>query len=64
MGAAGTIEVRRNGSGFVVEVLPPAPAYPVAHFDDLRTAWGHAGGIRIATGWRKVDLTGEGRRDG
>jgi len=51
------IEIRREGVGFVLEVLPPDPAYPVEHFDNARSARGSASGIRLVTGWRKVDLT-------
>lgn len=54
------IEIRRDGeAGFVVVVKPPDPAHPPETFDDLRRARGAAGGIRLVTGWRKVDLTGE-----
>ena len=27
---------------------------------DKREAWGHCGGIRLVTGRRKIELTGEG----
>lgn len=52
------VEIRRDGAGFVVEVVPPDPAYPAERFDDVRRAFGAAGGIKLVTGWRKVDLTG------
>lgn len=54
------IEIRRENGGFVVSVEPADPAYPPRHFDNSRSAFGCAGGIRMVTGWRKVDRTGEG----
>lgn len=58
MNAAGEVHVRRDGRGFVVECVPPDPAHPSQVFDNMRTAWGYAGGVKLATGRRKVDLTG------
>lgn len=55
--SAPAIEIRRKGSGFVVEVVPPDPEHPPAMYSDKRTAFGAAGGFRLVTGWRKVDLT-------
>ena len=57
---APAIHIRRDGAGFLVEVVPPNPAYPSERFDDVRRARGVAGGLRLVTGWRKVDLTGGG----
>lgn len=54
-----TIEVRRDGDGFAVVVSPPDPVHPPRHFDQLRDAYGFAGGTRMTTGWPRVDLTGE-----
>lgn len=53
-----TIEIRRDGAGFGVTVVPPDLAYPVERYDDVRRARGAAGCIRLVTGWVKVDLTG------
>lgn len=58
MTATPEIHIRREGAGFAVEVLPPHPAHPIRTFDSIRSAFGHAGGLRMVTGWRKVDLTG------
>jgi hypothetical protein len=52
------IYIRRKGAGFVVAVEPPDPAHPPAEFADKRVALGAAGGLRLVTGWRKLDLTG------
>lgn len=54
-----TIEVRRDGAGFVVVVQPPDPAHPPERYETMRSAWGAAGGLRLVTGWPKVDKTGE-----
>lgn len=56
----GQIAVRRVVSGFRVSLEPPDPAHPDETFPDMRSAWGHAGGIKLVTGRPKVDLTGEG----
>ena len=56
--AKAVVTIRRDGAGFVVAVEPPDPAYPPAPYADIRRAWGAAGGIRLVTGWPKVDLTG------
>jgi hypothetical protein len=53
------IEIRRIGPGFVVVVSPPDLAHPPQPFDTIKQAFGYAGGLRIVTGWRKSDLTGE-----
>lgn len=53
------IEVRRDEAGFVVAVVPADPGYPARHFCDQREAFGAAGGLRMVTGWKRVDLTGE-----
>jgi hypothetical protein len=54
----GTVEIRRKGKGFRVVCVPPDPLHPPADFTDGRAAFGCAGGIRMTTGRRKVDLTG------
>ncbi|WP_298196744.1 hypothetical protein [Novosphingobium sp.] len=51
------IIIRRDGAGFAVEVVPSQPGHPIRYFDNSRSAFGHAGGVRMVTGWRKVDLT-------
>lgn len=56
---AHTIEVRREGDGFAVVVVPPHLAHPPAHYHNKRSAFGAAGGLRLVTGWRRVDLTGD-----
>lgn len=64
MDGPGTVEVGKDGEGFRVTCCPPDPLHPVQRFAEFRRAWGHAGGIRVVTGRRKVDLTGEGVPDG
>jgi hypothetical protein len=61
---APVIAIRREGVGFVVALEPDDPAHPPRHFDNQRSAFGWAGGMRMTTGWRKLDLTGgtDGKR--
>lgn len=54
----GTVEIRPDGEGWLVRCEPPDPSRPDQWFSDLRHARGTAGGIRLVTGRRKVDLTG------
>ena len=51
------IAIRQDDAGFVVAVEPPDPAHSAQHFSDKRAAFGFAGGLKMVTGWRKVDLT-------
>lgn len=55
----GTVEIRRDGDGYRVACVPPDPKREDEWFADLREARGTAGGIRLVTGRRKIDLTGE-----
>ena len=55
---SGAVEIRTEGAGFVVVCVPPDPAHPPRSFSDKREAFGFAGGLRLVTGRRKVDLTG------
>lgn len=55
----GTVEIRRDSDGYRVACVPPDPKREDEWFADLREARGTAGGIRLVTGRRKVDLTGE-----
>lgn len=57
-----TIEIRRTATGYAVAVVPANLAYPVQTFTDKRQAFGCASGLRIVTGFRKIDLT-EGGAD-
>jgi len=59
MSDSGVIEIRRELSGYRVVLVPPDPTQPDQLFTDKREAFGCAGGIRMVTGRRKVDLTGE-----
>lgn len=54
------IEIRSTATGYEVAVVPADLQYPVQTFADKRQAFGCAGGLRIVTGFRKVDLTGGG----
>ena len=42
MDSAPVIEVRKDGAGFVVAVVPDDPARPVQRFSDKRQAFGAA----------------------
>lgn len=53
------IEIRRDGAGLVVDVVPPQPGFPVERFDCPRRARGAAGGLRLTQGWPKRDLLGD-----
>lgn len=55
--SASVIEIRRNGDGFEVAVVPSDPDHPPVHFDAKKDAFGHIGGVRLVTGWPKIDLT-------
>lgn len=53
----GVIEIARDGgAGFRVRLIPPDPKWPDEWFDDIRRARGSAGGLRLVTGRRKLDL--------
>ena len=54
-----TIIIRQLGRAYSVEVEPPHPDHPPRVFGDPRSALGCAGGLRIVTGWKKLDLSGE-----
>lgn len=54
----GTVEIRPERGGFAVVLVPPDPSRPDEWFADVREARGCAGGLRLVTGRRKVDLTG------
>lgn len=56
----GIVEISKEGAGFRVRLDPPDPAKPDQWFCDIREARGCAGGLRLVTGRRKVDLTGSG----
>ena len=57
----GIVEISGDGeAGFRVRLDPPDPAKPDQWFATAKEARGCAGGIRLVTGWRKVDLTGSG----
>ena len=51
------IEIRRSDAGFVVAVVPADPHYPDQQFSELSSARGWAGGLRMVTGYRKLDRT-------
>lgn len=53
------IEIRSTPSGYEVSVVPASLGYPVQTFPGKRQAFGCAGGLRIVTGFPKLDLTGE-----
>lgn len=57
---SGVVQLRRDGAGFVVECVPPDPAFPPQSFPDHRQARGFAGGARLVLGRKLVDLTGGG----
>ena len=55
---AGIVEISEGEAGFRVRLLdPPDPAKPDQWFATAKEARGCAGGIRMVTGRRKVDLT-------
>ena len=55
----GVVEISEDGeAGFRVRLDPPDAAKPDQWFRTAKEARGHAGGIRLVTGRRKVDLTG------
>lgn len=53
-----TIVIRALPPAFSVTVEPPHEDYPAQVFGDLKTARGHAGGLRLVTGWPKVEIGG------
>jgi hypothetical protein len=53
------IVIRPEGNAFAVEVHPPHEDHPARLFGDARSARGCASGIKITTGWTKVDQIGE-----
>ncbi len=55
----GVVEVRPVEGGYRVALVPPDPAWPDEVFECPKAARGAAGGIRLVTGRRKVDLTGQ-----
>lgn len=55
----GIVEISRDGAGFRVRLDPPVDGKPDQWFADLREARGCTGGLRLVTGRRKLDLTGE-----
>lgn len=56
--AGGVVQVRREGTGFCVECIPPEPAFPSQTFTEHRSARGFAGGARMVLGRKLLDLTG------
>jgi hypothetical protein len=64
MGNGPIIAVRLNSDGYTVAVEPADPSRPPQRFPDKRAAWGATGGLKLVLGIPKVDLTGEGARDG
>lgn len=58
MESAGIVQIRREGSGFAVDFVPPDPAFPSQSFADHPSARGFAGGARLVLGRKLVDLTG------
>lgn len=60
MGGPGTVDVTKDGDGFLVACNPPDPNREPEWCATFREAWGTAGGIRLVTGRTKRDLTGGG----
>lgn len=60
MKTVGIVQIRRGGGGFVVDFVPPDPAFPSQSFKDRSRARGFAGGARLVLGRKLVDLTGGG----
>ena len=58
------IIVRHENGAYTVSVEPAHPKYPVQIFDNLKSARGASGGIRLATRWPRLDLTAEGVQHG
>ena len=56
---AHTIIIRKAGGFFSVCIEPPCPGVNPRVFGDIRSARGFAGGIRMTTGFPKLDLTEE-----
>ena len=54
----GSVIIEQDGAGLRVRLDPPDAAWPDRAFTDARMARGYAGGVRLATGRRKVDLLG------
>jgi hypothetical protein len=57
---SGVVQLRRDGTGFLVEFIPPEPAFPSQTFIEHKAARGFAGGARMVLGRKLLDLTGEG----
>lgn len=53
------ITIGTEDGQYVVRVAPDHPAYPPQSFATHKAAYGAAGGMRLVTGWRRIDLTGE-----
>lgn len=50
------IYIRAVEGGFSLTVEPPHPDHPPMLFLDHRSARGRSGGLRMVTGWRRIDL--------
>ncbi len=56
---SGVIMLTKEGGGFRVAPAPPDDRYPPRTFDTFKKANGAACGMRLVTGWTKIDRTGE-----
>ncbi|WP_072384070.1 hypothetical protein [Novosphingobium sp. NDB2Meth1] len=54
---APVIVIRNEGGLYVVTVEPEHPSYPPQSFGSHKVAYGTAGGMRLVTGWKRIDLT-------
>lgn len=56
----GVVQLRREGTGFLVEFIPPEAAFPSQIFTEHKAARGFAGGARMVLGRKLLDQRGEG----